>query len=81
MLEYKGYRATYEPHEGLLTSHVIGTPDVITFVGQTPAEVEEAFPQSVDDYLDFRRERGELPAHPPSGDREHGSAPELARAV
>jgi predicted HicB family RNase H-like nuclease len=70
MLEHKGYRGTYEPDQGLLSGRVDGIRDVITFVRQTPAEVEGAFQQSVDDYLDFCRERGELPATPPSGSRE-----------
>jgi predicted HicB family RNase H-like nuclease len=60
MLEYKGYRGTYEPDQGLLTGHVIGVPEDITFVGQTPAEAEEAFRDSVDDYLDSCAGRGEM---------------------
>ena len=77
MLEYKGYRGTYEPDQGLLFGRVVGIRDVITFVGQTPAEVEEAFQQSVDDYLDFCRERGERSASPPSGSREKYQAREI----
>jgi hypothetical protein len=74
MLEYKGYRGTYEPDQGLLTGNVIGIPDVITFVGQTPAEVEEAFRDSVDDYLDFCAGRGEMPDPPSIDHHAQGSA-------
>jgi predicted HicB family RNase H-like nuclease len=70
MLEYKGYRGTYEPDQGLLTGHVIGIPQDITFVGQTPTEVEEAFRDSVDDYLDCCAWRGEMPDLPTTDKRE-----------
>jgi predicted HicB family RNase H-like nuclease len=62
MLEYKGYRGTYEPDQGLLTGHVIGIPVDTTFVGQPPAQLEEAFTTSIDDYLDVFAERGKMPA-------------------
>jgi predicted HicB family RNase H-like nuclease len=79
MLECKGYLGTYEPDQGLLFGRVVDIRDVITFVRQTPAEVEEAFQQSVDDYLDFCRERGEVPEAPPSGTRQQGWTRKLAQ--
>lgn len=74
MLEYKGYQGAYEPDDGLLFGRIVGTRDVITFVGKTKAEVAQAFRDSVDDYLDFCRERDEAPGIPPSGSREQGWA-------
>lgn len=59
MLEYKGYVGKVEPEDGTFAGRVIGLRDVITFDGQTYAEVEQAFHDSVDDYLAFCDERGE----------------------
>jgi predicted HicB family RNase H-like nuclease len=53
MLEYKGYRGTYETDQGFLHGLVIGLPDVITFAGQTEEQIEQAFRDAVDDYLDL----------------------------
>ncbi|MEH1997674.1 MAG: type II toxin-antitoxin system HicB family antitoxin [Nostoc sp.] len=40
---------------------------MITFQGSSVAELKQAFSDSVDDYLDFCRERGEKPDKPFSG--------------
>jgi predicted HicB family RNase H-like nuclease len=61
MLEYKGYRGTFESDEGVLLGRVIGLRDVITFVGQIDEDMEQAFRDSIDDYLDFCVKRGEQP--------------------
>lgn len=69
MMQYKGYVATIEvdPKADVLHGEVLGIRDVVTFEGQTPAEVEQAFHDSVDDYLDFCKARGEEPDRPFSG--------------
>jgi predicted HicB family RNase H-like nuclease len=69
MLEYKNYRGHVEYIEEARIFHgeVLGTRDVITFQGGTPDEIERAFRDSVDDYLDFCAERGEEPDKPYSG--------------
>ena len=66
---YKGYcgYAEYDQNAGLFHGDVVGTRDVITFEGRTIAELRTAFQVSVDDYLDFCRERGESPEKPLSG--------------
>ena len=46
---------------------VINVRDVITFEGTTVEEVQTAFRESVDDYLDFCAQRGESPEKPFSG--------------
>lgn len=63
MLEYKGYFGTVEADDGV----VVGLRDVITFEGAGFAEVEQAFRDSIDDYLAFCAERGEPPDRPHSG--------------
>jgi predicted HicB family RNase H-like nuclease len=67
MLEYKGYIGTLEADDGVFFGRVAGLRDVITFEGTTFAEVEQAFQESVDDYLAFCAERGEPPDRPYSG--------------
>ncbi|HUZ13975.1 MAG TPA: type II toxin-antitoxin system HicB family antitoxin [Caulobacteraceae bacterium] len=67
MLEYKGYVGTVEADEGVFSGRVAGLRDVITFEGASYADVEQAFRDSIDDYLGFCRERGEPPDRPYSG--------------
>jgi predicted HicB family RNase H-like nuclease len=64
MREYKGYQGTFGPDDGHLAGRVVGIRDVITFVGQTEAEIEHAFRDSIDNYLDFCSEREEPPEQP-----------------
>ena len=67
MFEYKGYVGTVEADEGAFVGRVTGLRDVITFEGAAYAEVEQAFRDSIDDYLAFCAERGEQPDRPYSG--------------
>jgi predicted HicB family RNase H-like nuclease len=53
MLEYKGYQGAVEPEDGSFFGRAIGLRDVITFEGESFAEVEQAFHDSIDDYLAF----------------------------
>ncbi|WP_368744729.1 type II toxin-antitoxin system HicB family antitoxin [Desertibaculum subflavum] len=79
MLEYKGYVGTVEADEGTFAGRVIGLRDVITFEGASFAEVEQAFRDSIDDYLAFCAERGEAPDRPYSGKIPLRIDPELHR--
>lgn len=67
MLEYKGYVGTVELDEGAFVGRVAGLRDVITFEGRTAEEVEQAFRESIDDYLAFCTTRGEDPDRTYSG--------------
>jgi predicted HicB family RNase H-like nuclease len=69
MLEYKGYKGTVEYIEDSKIFHgeILGTKDVVTFQGTTVEEIETAFRESIDDYLDFCREQGDEPNKPYSG--------------
>jgi predicted HicB family RNase H-like nuclease len=64
MLQYKGYVGTIEADEGAFSGRVAGLRDVVTFEGETFAEIEQAFRDSVDDYLTFCTARGEPPDRP-----------------
>ena len=68
-MKYKGYTGIVELEEGsdVLFGRVIGLRDVITFQGESVAEVTQAFHDSVDDYLAFCKELGESPEKPYSG--------------
>lgn len=60
---------------------VLDTRDVITFEGTTVAELEAAFRESINDYLDFCRQRGESPDKPFSGRLMVRLPPDLHRAL
>ena len=69
MIAYKGYVGRMEVDEEAKVIHgrVLGLRDVITFRGGTVEEAERAFRDSIDDYLDFCKERNEPPERPHSG--------------
>ena len=63
MMHYKGYagKVEYDDKAKLFHGEVIGLKDVITFQGTTVGEIEAAFKESVDDYLEWCKELGEPP--------------------
>ena len=69
MMEYKGYigKVEIDDEADILHGEVINIRDVITFEGVTVDEVQKAFRESVDDYLEFCAQRGESPEKPFSG--------------
>lgn len=54
-MDYKGYEAVfnYDEEAKIFSGEVINTKDVITFQGESVVELEKAFHDSVDDYLEF----------------------------
>jgi len=69
MLKYKGYtgHVEFDDEAAIFHGEVLELRDVITFQGKTVSEIEKAFRDSIDDYLEFCRERGEEPDKPFSG--------------
>ncbi len=61
MKEYKGYTAQAEFTGDILHGEISGIRDVVTFEAESIAELQKAFEDSVDDYLDFRASRSEEP--------------------
>ena len=59
-MNYKGYVGQFnvDTETGLIRGMVINTRDVITFHGKTVEEAQQAFRDSVDDYLEFWRRWG-----------------------
>ncbi|MCI4680391.1 type II toxin-antitoxin system HicB family antitoxin [Rhodoblastus acidophilus] len=82
-MTYKGYEAVVEYDEGaeLFHGEVFNLRDVITFQGQSVAELKQAFADSIEDYLAFCKERGEEPEKPYSGQFVVRLEPPLHRAL
>ncbi len=79
MMKYKGYtgHVEYDDEVKIFHGEVLGIKDVVTFQGTTVDEIEQAFKDSVDDYLAFCAERGEDPDKPFSGKFNLRIPPEL----
>lgn len=68
-MKYKGYhgQANYDEEAKLFHREVVGLRDVITFQGISVDELEQAFKDSIDEYLDFCKELDRAPEKPFSG--------------
>ncbi|MFM7836899.1 MAG: type II toxin-antitoxin system HicB family antitoxin, partial [Planctomycetaceae bacterium] len=68
-MEYNGCIGKVEGDNeaGIIRGEVISTRDVITFQGDSVAELKQAFRESVNDYLEFCKTRGETSDKPFSG--------------
>ncbi len=69
MMKYRGYtgEVVYDNGAHLFHGEVIGTRAVITFQGRSVNELEQAFKDSVDTYLDVCKKRGVEPEKSFSG--------------
>ena len=83
MMEYKGYigKVEFDDAANLFYGEVVNLRDVITFAGESVAELRRAFEESIDDYLAFCAERNEAPEKPYTGAFTLRVKPELHRAV
>jgi predicted HicB family RNase H-like nuclease len=83
MLDYKGYRGRveFDSEAKIFHGEVVGTRDVITFQGTSVQELEVAFHDSVDDYLEFCAQRGEEPDKPFTGRLMVRLPPDLHREL
>lgn len=83
MLDYKGYkgRVEFDSEAKIFHGEIVETRDVITFQGTSVGELEAAFRDSVDDYLEFCAERGEEPDKPFTGRLMVRLAPDLHRKL
>lgn len=68
-MKYKGYhgQVNYDEEAKLFHGEVAGLRDVITFQGTSVDELEQAFKDSIDEYLDFCKELDRAPEKPFSG--------------
>lgn len=79
MMKYKGYigEVIYDAEAKIFHGDVLGLKDVITFQGTSVAELEQAFKDSVNDYLTWCKERGETPEKTFSGNLRIRISPDL----
>jgi predicted HicB family RNase H-like nuclease len=82
-MTYKGYYGVvqYDDEAKIFHGEVINTRTVITFQGTTVDEIETAFRDSVDDYLDWCKERNKEPEKPFSGRFVLRLSPDLHRKL
>jgi predicted HicB family RNase H-like nuclease len=82
-MEYNGYiaKVEFDDEAEIFHGEVINLRDVITFQGTSVTELQQAFQESVEDYLAFCAERGEEPEKPFSGKFSLRIDPELHRQI
>ena len=82
-MKYKGYtgEVEYDDRAKVFHGRVIGIRGAVTFEGRTVDELEHAFQESVDDYLEFCAELGTEPEKPFSGKFTVRVSPELHQRV
>ena len=68
-INYKGYfaKVEFDPEDHIFVGHIIGIRDIVGFHGESVEELETAFQEAVDNYLDACRELGQEPNKPYSG--------------
>ncbi len=83
MMTYKGYsaRVEFDDDDMIFFGQVIGIRDVVTFEGESVKEIEKAFHDSVDDYLNMCKERSEEPDKPFSGRFLVRISPDIHRKI
>jgi predicted HicB family RNase H-like nuclease len=69
MLKYKGYTGyvEFDDESGIFHGEVLDLRDIITFQGKSVEEIKKSFRDSIDDYLEFCKERNENADKPFSG--------------
>ena len=83
MMEYKGYigDVNFDSEAHLFHGNAINTRDTITFQGKTVDELEKAFKESIDDYLEWCAQDGVSPEKPYSGKFNLRLSPELHKEI
>lgn len=80
-MKYKGYRAAieYDPQLNTFYGLVLDLEDVLTFQGNSVAELQAAMVETIDEYLDYCARSGRVPDKSYSGRFVVRVAPELHR--
>lgn len=68
-MKYKGYygEVAYDNEAKIFHGELVGIRAVITFQGTTVPDLEQAFKDSIDDYLEWCKKRRKTPEKPFSG--------------
>ena len=82
-MEYKGYHAKieFDVDDQFFHGEVLGITDVVHFQGESVKALHKAFRESVNDYLAFCKERGEVPDKSYSGKLVFRTSSELHRKI
>jgi predicted HicB family RNase H-like nuclease len=82
-MEYKGYigAVQFDEEAEIFHGEVINLRDVITFQANSVEGLKQEFHDSIEDYLDFCKERGEAPEKPFSGKLTLRLQPDLHRKI
>ena len=83
VIQYKGYftNVEYSQEDQILFGKIEGIRDLVTFECENAGEVEQAFKEAVDDYLEFCEEEGKDPNKSFSGSFNVRVSPELHRDI
>ena len=68
-IKYLGYtaRVDFDAEDGLFVGHVLGIADRISFHGESVSELNSAFREAIDHYLEDCKATGREPLKPASG--------------
>ena len=68
-MNYKDYVAKieFDPEDHIFVGHIIGIRDVVGFHGESVKDIEIAFQEAVNNYLDACKKLGQEPNKPYSG--------------
>ncbi len=82
-MKYKNYSAKveYDPVDKIFVGHIIGIRDIVGFHGSTVEELESAFHEAVDHYLEVCEKIGQKPQKSYSGKLTLRVPPEVHMAV
>jgi len=83
MMKYNGYiaRIEYDEVDRIFVGHLAGIKDIVGFHGSTVDELEQAFHETVDNYLAICNETGRPAQKPYSGKLMLRVSPEAHAAV
>ena len=68
-MNYKGYtaRIEYDERDNIFAGRILGIRNIISFHGETVAQLRTEFEHAIKDYLDDCKEQGIQPEKPASG--------------
>ena len=82
-MKYKGYsaRIEYSEEDSCLVGHIAGITDIIGFHADTVSELQEAFEEAVEDYLETCQKLDKSPQMPYSGELRLRIPPDIHAAI
>ena len=83
IMKYRGHVASieYDEEDRIFVGHLAGIKDIVGFHGTTVDELENAFHESVDNYIAISEETGRLAQKPYSGKLMLRVSPDVHAAV